>query len=79
MSHYCRFQESGASGSLDQKLVVFLDEAWPILKGNVNNQNNRYWCLENPYLVREGFLFYGIEVIVWCAVNAYKIVLSILF
>lgn len=73
------FQESRASASLDPALVFFVDEAWFTLKGNVNNQNNRYWRLENPYLVHEGVFSYGIKVAVWCAVNAHKIVLSIFF
>jgi hypothetical protein len=48
-------------------------EAWFELSGNVNSQNIRYWCSENPYAVHEVPL-HDLEVGFWCAVSAHKII-----
>jgi hypothetical protein len=41
-----------ANGFLDPECVFFLDEAWFTLSRNMNSQNNSYWCLKNPQLLK---------------------------
>jgi hypothetical protein len=40
-------------GGVDTQLVLFSDEAWFSLCGEVNSQNSRYWSAENPGLTHE--------------------------
>jgi hypothetical protein len=59
-------------------LTFFSDEAWFHLQGFINTQNNRYRSFQNSH-VSHKVLFHPVEVGVWCAVSARKIVESLLF
>lgn len=41
--------------------------------GYANNQNNRYWCIENPYVLHK-VLLHDLEVGVCCAISARRII-----
>lgn len=49
--------------------IVFSDEATFQLNGNVNSQNCRYWCDENPYEFHEGHTQYPQKVNVWAGIR----------
>jgi hypothetical protein len=55
-------------------LTFFSDEAWFHLQGYINAQKNHYWSLQNPHLTHE-VPNHPVEVGVWCAVIARKIVI----
>jgi hypothetical protein len=57
---------------LDLEVVFFSHEAWFTLNGNVNSQNNIYWCSENLHAVHE-VCFCDLKVGAWCAVSAHKL------
>jgi len=46
---YSRMQKLPSRGSVLAVLKFFVDEAWLILKGNVNSQNNRYRCSKSVH------------------------------
>jgi hypothetical protein len=53
-SNFCNwFLQPVHDGEVDPQLLLFSDEAWFCLRGEVNSQNNRYWSAENPRLIRE--------------------------
>jgi len=49
----------------------FLDKTWFTLNGNVNSQNNIYWCFKNPHAFHE-VAVHDLKVGIWCAVSACK-------
>jgi hypothetical protein len=59
-------------------LPFYSDEAWFILIGYGNNQNNRYWSPESPHSVH-GVSCSDVNVVVWCAVSAQRIIGPMLY
>ena len=53
--------------------VMTTDEGHFHLNGFVNNQNFRYWALQNPYLFHSKPL-HSEKVTVWCAVSMFGVV-----
>jgi hypothetical protein len=65
------FQESGFNWLLDAEVALCSDKAW--LSGYVHNQNNRYWCMENPH-IRHRVLLHDLKVGMCCAINELRII-----
>jgi hypothetical protein len=63
-------------GEISPQLILFSDEAWYHLQGYINMQNNCDWSSQNPHLTHE-VLFAPVIVVVWCAVNARRIVIHV--
>jgi hypothetical protein len=47
------FCEAVFSFEIDPLLTYFPDEVWFYLKGHFNNQDSRYWSLDNPKVMNE--------------------------
>jgi hypothetical protein len=58
--------------------MFFSDGAWFTLNGNVNSQNNGYWCSENCLAVYE-VPVHDLKVRVWNAVSMCKITMPVFF
>jgi hypothetical protein len=50
--NFCNWMlQSIHDGEIDPNLILFSDEAWFHLNGEVNTQNSRYWSDRNPRLI----------------------------
>jgi hypothetical protein len=59
------FLRSVHDREVDPQLVFYSVEAWFSLCGEVNSQNNQYWCAENPRFINE-LPLHDERIGVWC-------------
>lgn len=75
-SNFILIQIDGDIQFIDK--LIFSDEAWFSLSDDINSQNCRFWCQENPHQYIEVPL-HDQRVMVWAAITSSSVIGSFFF